>query len=43
MREVKTYVLERKPRAGEEAVVVFYKRVPRKTTAGAKHGRPAKK
>lgn len=43
MREVKAYVLERKPRAGKEGVVVAKKRVPRKTTAGAKRGRPAKK
>ena len=43
MREVKAYVLERKPRAGKEGVVVAKKRVPRKTTAGAKRGLPAKK
>lgn len=42
MREVKAYVLERKPRAGKEGVVAK-KRVPRKTTAAAKRGRPAKK
>ena len=43
MREVKAYVLERKPRVGKEGVVVAKKRVARKTTTGAKRGRPAKK
>ena len=43
MREIKAYVLERKPRAGKEGVVVAKKRVARKTAAGAKRGRPAKK
>ena len=43
MREVKAYVLERKPRAGKEGVVIAKKRVARKTIAGAKRGRPVKK
>jgi hypothetical protein len=42
MREVKPYVLERKPRAGKEGAPVAKKRVASKTT-GAKRGRPAKK
>jgi hypothetical protein len=42
MREVKPYVLERKPRAGKEGAPVAKKRVVAKTT-GAKRGRPAKK
>jgi hypothetical protein len=33
MREVKAYVLERKPRAGKDGVTVAKKRVVRKTTA----------
>lgn len=32
MREVKAYVLERKPRVGKEGVVAAKKRVVRKTT-----------
>lgn len=43
MREIKAYVLERKPRAGKEGVVIAKKRVARKTIAGAKRGRPVKK
>ena len=42
MREVKAYVLERKPRAGKDGVAVAKKRVVRKTVA-KKRGRPAKK
>jgi hypothetical protein len=42
MREVKAYVLERKPRAGKEGLAVAKKRVVRKTVA-KKRGRPAKK
>jgi len=42
MREVKTYVLERKPRAGKDGAVVAKKRVVSKTATGAKRGRPAK-
>ena len=41
MREVKAYVLDRKPRVGKEGVVVAKKRVVRKTTA--KRTRVAKK
>ena len=41
MREVKAYVLDRKPRAGKEGVAVAKKRVVRKTTV--KRGRAAKK
>jgi len=41
MREVKAYVLERKPRAGKEGVAVAKKRVVRKTAA--KRSRIAKK
>jgi hypothetical protein len=43
MREVKAYVLERKPRAGKDGVVEAKKRVVRKTATGANRGRPAKK
>jgi hypothetical protein len=43
LREVKPYVLERKPRVGKDGVVVVKKRVASKTAAGAKRGRPAKK
>jgi hypothetical protein len=43
MREVKAYVLERKPRAGKDGAAVPKKRVVRKTATGAKRGRPAKK
>ena len=43
MREVKAYVLERKPRAGKDGETVAKKRVVRKTASGAKRGRPAKK
>jgi hypothetical protein len=43
MREVKPYVLERKPRAGKEGVVAAKKRGASKTSTGAKRGRPAKK
>jgi hypothetical protein len=43
MREVKAYVLERKPRTGKDGVAVPKKRVVRKTATGAKRGRPAKK
>ena len=43
MREVKAYVLERKPRAGKDGVAAAKKRVVRKTPTGAKRGRPAKK
>jgi len=41
MREVKAYVLERKPRAGKDGVTVAKKRVVRKTTA--KRARATKK
>ena len=41
MREVKSYVLERKPRAGKEGVAVAKKRVVRKTAA--KRARVSKK
>jgi hypothetical protein len=41
MREVKAYVLERKPRAGKDGVAVAKKRVVRKTAA--KRARVAKK
>ena len=41
MREVKAYVLDRKPRVGKEGVVVAKKRVVRKTAV--KRGRAAKK
>ena len=43
MREVKSYVLERKPRAGKDGVAEAKKRVVRKTATGARRGRPAKK
>ena len=43
MREVKAYVLERKPRTGKDGAAVAKKRVVRKTATGAKRGRPAKK
>jgi hypothetical protein len=41
MREVKAYVLDRKPRVGKEGVAVAKKRVVCKTAA--KRGRAAKK
>jgi hypothetical protein len=41
MREVKAYVLERKPRTGKDGVAVAKKRVVRKTTA--KRARSTKK
>ena len=43
MREVKAYVLERKPRAGKDGMAVAKKRVVRKTATGSKRGRPSKK
>jgi hypothetical protein len=43
LREVRAFVLERKPRVGKDGVAVANKRVVRKSTAGAKRGRPAKK
>ena len=43
MREVKLYVLERKPRAGKEGAALAKPRVARKSATGAKRGRPAKK
>ena len=43
MREVKPYVLERKPRVGKDGTAVAKPRVVRKSAAGAKRGRPAKK
>jgi DNA-binding protein H-NS len=43
MREVKAFVLERKPRAGKDGAAVAKKRVVRKSATGAKRGRPAKK
>ena len=43
LREVKAYVLERKPRTGKDGAAVPKKRVVRKTATGAKRGRPAKK
>jgi hypothetical protein len=43
LREIKPYVLERKPRVGKDGVVVVKKRVASKTATGAKRGRPAKK
>ena len=42
MREVKAYVLERKPRAGKDGAAVAKKRVVRKTVA-VKRARVAKK
>lgn len=43
MREVKPYVLERKPRVGKHGTAVAKPRVVRKSATGAKRGRPAKK
>lgn len=43
MREVKSYVLERKPRMGKDGAALAKPRVTRKLTAGAKRGRPTKK
>jgi hypothetical protein len=43
MREVRAFVLERKPRVGKDGAAVANKRVVRKTATGAKRGRPAKK
>ena len=42
-REIKAFVLERKPRVGKDGAAVANKRVVCKTTTGAKRGRPAKK
>jgi hypothetical protein len=43
MREVRAFVLERKPRVGKDGATVANKRVVRKSATGAKRGRPAKK
>jgi hypothetical protein len=43
MREVRAFVLERKPRVGKDGAAVANKRVVRKSATGAKRGRPAKK
>ena len=43
MREVKPFVLERKPRVGKDGTAVAKPRVVRKSATGAKRGRPAKK
>jgi hypothetical protein len=43
LREVRPYVLERKPRVGKDGNVAAKKRVARKSTTGAKRGRLAKK
>lgn len=43
MREVKPYVLERKPRVGKDGAVVAKPSAARKSNTGAKRGRPAKK
>jgi hypothetical protein len=43
MREVKPYVLERKPRAGKDGAALAKPHVARKSATGAKRGRPAKK
>ena len=43
LREVKPYVLERKPRVGKDGGAVAKPRVAGKSTTGAKRGRPAKK
>ena len=42
MREVKPYVLERKPRAVKDGETVAKPLVTRKSTTGGKRGRPAK-
>lgn len=42
-REVRAFVLERKPRVGKDGATVAKKRVVRKSATGAKRGRPAKK
>ena len=43
MREVRAYVLERKPRVGKDGAAVAKKRAVRKSVTGAKRGRPARK
>ena len=43
MREVKTHVLERKPRVGKDGAVVAKKRVVTKPATGVKRARVAKK
>ncbi len=43
LREVKPYVLERKPRVGIDGAAVAKPRVAGKSATGAKRGRPAKK
>ena len=43
LREVKPYVLERKPRVGKDGATVAKPRVAGKSVTGAKRGRPAKK
>ena len=43
LREVKAYVLERKPRVGKDGAAVAKPRVAGKSVTGAKRGRPAKK
>ena len=43
MREVRAYVLDRKPRVTKDGTAAAKSRVVRKTATGAKRGRPAKK
>jgi hypothetical protein len=43
LREVRAFVLDRKPRVGKDGAAVAKKRVVRKTTTGAKRGRSVKK
>lgn len=43
MREVRAYVLDRKPRVTKDGTAVAKSRVVRKTATGAKRGRVAKK
>ncbi len=43
LREVKPYVLERKPRVGKDGAAVAKRSVAGKSATSAKRGRPAKK
>jgi hypothetical protein len=43
LREVKPYVLDRKPRVGKDGAAVAKPSVARKPVTGAKRGRPSKK
>lgn len=43
LREIKPYVLERKPRVGKDGTAVTKPGLARKSPSGVKRGRPAKR